>query len=127
VEILDPGHKYSLFSLDGRLTQYLQFVKREGEGYPGNKGTYPGTNMQDVLRCLIDRAKYVDGQIPDWHTRQGIFNLREAIFNFEIRAARRHGRNFYDTMKSEAMAIELRPYCLKCGHIGCKGECHADK
>jgi hypothetical protein len=124
MEVLDPGHKYQLFTLDGRLTQYLQFVKREGEGYPGNKGTYPGTNMQDVLRCLIDRAKYVDGQIPDNETKNGIRAMREAILYFEIRAAIRHGRELWKSMSDSKEPIELRPYCLKCGHIGCKGDCH---
>lgn len=48
------------------------FVKREGEHFPGNVGHYPGTTMQEVLRVLIDRAKYVNSQIPCLETEMAI-------------------------------------------------------
>jgi len=35
---LDRGHKYALRHLDGNEVETLTFVKREGDGYPGNIG-----------------------------------------------------------------------------------------
>lgn len=118
MDVIDAGHKYVLRHLDGYGTETLTFVKREGEGYPGNVGHYEGTTMQEVLRVLIDRAKYVNAQIPCEETEAGIIHMREAIRQFELRAARRHGR-----MLSAPLTIEDAPTCAKCGHIGCNGEC----
>lgn len=125
MRVIDPGHQYFLSQLDQPETTYaeqiLTFVKREGEGYPGNGSSYPGTTTQEVLRALIDRIKYVDKQIHDERNDQILYHLRGAIFELEMRAAERHGRvlptfNFY--------TIEMVPVCEKCGHIGCEGGCH---
>jgi hypothetical protein len=60
VIVIDPGHEYELASLDGEKAVRLTFVKRIGARYPGNKGpSYSGTNCQEVLRVLIDRAGIV--------------------------------------------------------------------
>ena len=45
---------------------------------------------------------------------------REALMALERKAARIHGRDIKFTDKPELME-----FCSKCGHIGCKGECHA--
>lgn len=124
--VIDPGHVYKLNSLDGPMSSggkldILQFVKREGKGYPGNIGHYPGTTTQEVLRVLIDRIKYVDNQIPDSRNRNVLINLREAIYHLELRAAARHGRELIRIDRP----IEEMPVCSKCGHIGCDGSCHA--
>ena len=118
MKVLDAGHRFSLRHLDGNGEEILQFVKREGEGYPGNIGHCEGTTMQEVLRALISRAKYVDGQIPCHETDKGIELMRGALRWFEIRAARRHGRVF-----DYKGIIEEADTCEKCGHIGCNGEC----
>jgi hypothetical protein len=126
VKVLDPGHQYVLGILDEDLCVpvgplVLQFVKREGSGYPGNEGHYPGTTMQEVMRALIDRCKYVNGQIPCAETEAVMAHLRSAILLLEVRAAWRHGRH----LGLSGMAwIEDVPTCSKCGHIGCKGGCH---
>ena len=130
MRVVDPGHRYVLRQLDSALpdnlgpadlTGELRFVKREGEGYPGNVGHYCGTTTQEVLRALIDRAKYVDNQIPDARNRQVIYYLRAAIFELEMRAAERHGRvlPLFDMED-----IENLPTCERCNHIGCQGGCH---
>ena len=62
MRVLDPGHRYALRHLDGDGETVLQFVNREGEKYPGNAGACEGTTMQEILRALIDRAAYVNGQ-----------------------------------------------------------------
>jgi hypothetical protein len=126
--VLDAGHSYLLRNLDtseGFLPeQPLVFVKREGDGYPGNVGIQPGTTTQEVLRALIDRAEYVDNQIPDSANRSVILKLRQCIWLLEERAARRHGRPFPLMTSEELEGIEDLPTCPKCNHVGCEGECH---
>src|SRR6267142_4512123 len=119
MRVLDAGHRYSLRHLDGGGEEVLQFVKRQGAGYPGNVGTCEGTTMQEVLRALIHRAKYVNKQIPCRETELAIKHMRTAIYQFEVRAAFRHRRKFVmpDGLLEEAET------CEKCGHIGCTGEC----
>lgn len=120
MKIVDPGHEYLLGSLDGGEPVSLVFVKRQGNGYPGNVGSHPGTTMQECLRALIDRAKYVNEQIPCAETLGAIDLMRSAVLLFELRAARRHGRE----LEVDGMTwLENLPTCAECGHIGCGGEC----
>lgn len=129
VEVIDPGHTYALKILDGDdgtwdpSHETLSFVKREGEGYPGNVGHHPGTTTQEVLRALIDRTKYVDNQIPDIANNHVLNHLCAAIWYLEERAARRHGRSF----PFPVGGIEKLPTCPKCNHVGCEGECRQDE
>jgi hypothetical protein len=132
MKIVDPGHAYDLHWLDGKPfvvplencdpPNRLTFVKREGPGYPGNVGHYPGTTMQEVLRALIDRVKYVEGQIPHPDNFKIITLLQGSIFLLESRAAERHGRPFTAPIQLD---IENVPTCTKCGHILCPGTCHS--
>jgi len=134
MRVIDPGHRYVLHELDSAqpdnlgphsLTAELRFVKREGEGYPGNVGHYCGTTTQEVLRALIDRTQYVDGQIHDDRNDEVLYHLRSAIFYLEARAADRHGRleEFNAKIPIQLPVIETLPTCEKCNHIGCGGEC----
>lgn len=131
MKVIDPGHIYELDWLDvepglsseaveGIGCNILTFVKREGPKYPGNVGHYPGTQMQEVLRALIDRVKYVNKQIPTQENDFVLQNLRNAMWWLERRAAWRHNRPFIVPLTD----IEWQPTCSKCGHIGCEGECH---
>ena len=120
MKVIDPGHIYLLDRLDSSEKTNLVFVKRQGEKYPGNENAYPGTNMQEVIRALIDRCKYVYKQIPCEETAMVIVHLRRALLDLEMRAAKRHGRAAPSTYTH---GIEERPYCSECGHIGCTGEC----
>lgn len=120
MKVLDPGHVYLLDTLDGEALVSLRFVKREGPGYPGNFGHYPGTNIQEVLRALIDRMKYLNEQIPDKRNESVMVYLRNALFTLELRAAERHGRG----IENFTFPLEEMPACTKCGHIGCQGACH---
>ena len=102
MKVIDPGHVYQLDWLDVDPNAHLDastahalggwdgtdlvFVKREGPGYPGNVGRHPGTNMQEVLRALIDRVKYLDNQIPDVRNGRILDHLRLAICWVEQRA-----------------------------------------
>jgi hypothetical protein len=124
MKVLDPGHFYLLNELDyndrkeSLLT--LQFVKREGPKYPGNVGHYSGTTLQEVLRACCDRLRYVYKQVPAVEDLLALDHLKEALWQLETRAAKRHGR-CADMSLDEA---EFGPCCPKCNHVGCKGECH---
>ncbi len=120
MRVLDPGHDYLLNNLDGDEKTRLTFVKRIGEMYPGNEIAYEGTNMQEVIRALIDRCEYVNKQTDSIFTERVIHDLRSALFQLEYRAAVRHKRN---TAFLGDADLENGPTCRKCGHVGCRGEC----
>jgi hypothetical protein len=117
MRIVDEGHVFGFHNLDGPGYQWIHFVKREGSRYPGNIGSHPGTTSQEVLRGLINRAEYVNKQIPAWQTRLSIWLYRIAIWLYENRAAKVHGRRFSILRLKE---IESLPACSTCGHIECK-------
>lgn len=106
------------------VTQIITYVKREGEGYPGNVGHYPGTNLQEGWRIEIDRLQYLNAQESHHSNDLAIRNLRQNIALLEMRAAERHGRSPLPMFDFE-ISIELQPTCPKCGHIGCEGTCHS--
>lgn len=127
MKVIDPGHLYQLDILDAptplrRLAgQQLRFVRRVGEKFPGNaEPAYAGTISQEVIRALIDRTKYVDAQRPDQANCQAIRDLRSALVEFEMRAARERG----DTAAAARIAVmdepEIAPTCTGCGHIECR-------
>jgi hypothetical protein len=121
MKVIDPGHIFELHTLDDETQGHdrLRFVKRDGPGYPGNVGHHGGTNMQDVIRALISRTRYLDAQIPDIRNAEAIAHFQTALYLFEERAARRHGRAFLEYEDD----IELMLTCGLCGHIGCGGTC----
>lgn len=127
MKVLEPGHYYVLDNLDDDAAEVprnqvrLYFVKRLGEKFPGNTGnTGSGPISQEVIRALIDRTEYVDGQRK--HHRNGfvLHHLREALRELEMRAAEE---------RDDAAALfkigmmekpELAPACPRCGHIECQ-------
>jgi hypothetical protein len=119
MKVHDPGHVYELDNLDdpdGKFPKVvLCFVKREGDGYPGNVGHHPGTNIQEVLRALIDRVHYLNNQVADTSNLMVIDDLRHALRALELRAARRHNRQPPEFQ----FDLEAQPHCAHCGHIGC--------
>lgn len=115
MKVYDPGHHYGLLCFNGPTCPYhadLRFMKREGENYPGNVGVYSGTNMQEVLRALIDRIIYLNHQKKNWTNQVVLFCFRLAINMLEYRAARRHGRKFWPHWKIERINFDVRD-----GHI----------
>lgn len=117
MKVVDPGHSYELATLDGRgQTISLSFVKRQGPHYPGNWGEHSGTTMQEVMRALLDRARYVNSQIPCVETEMVIEHLRAAIALCEIRAKRVKHRHLLETSLSE---LEDAAVCSTCGHVSC--------
>lgn len=120
MQILDQGHKYELATLDGGLPQTLTFVKRHDEEnpqkYPGNENSYPGTTMQNVIRALLNRFRYVNKQHGCLENIIAIQCLRFTLWLLEFRAARRHRKLL---LKSFSF-VEFKPMCIKCGHTFCK-------
>lgn len=116
INVADAGHKYLLPSFDGGTPQTLTFMKREGEGFPGNVGHYPGTNLQSVLRACLDRVLYLQGQIPHDNNLAIVCHLKHCLRELEQRAAERHGFN------PCAISLDLATFgkmCATCGHVLC--------
>lgn len=123
MKTVNPGHLYMLKTYDSRVflgDQPLMFVKRMGDRYPGNADAHPGTLSQEVLRALIDRVKYVNGQAPCSENGHILENLRAALLLFESRAARVHGLSLTDFLDSHDEVIEDLEACPHCGHLVCR-------
>lgn len=103
---VDPGHSYELSTLGGNgAPATLVFVKRSGDGYPGNIGEHPGTTLQEVWRASLDRLKYLDWQNPSTYNAVAIASIQQAISALEDRAADRHGRN-HNTLEDNCRGIQ---------------------
>lgn len=122
MRVLCAGHRYELDHLDGSGHSELVFVKRIGDKYPGN-GVDPheGTNIQEVLRALINRVEYLNSQ--DRHPTNVVVLscLRQSILSLEQRAAERHGRIL---KRTDENGIEYDATCHICGHIECQQHGH---
>lgn len=118
--VLDPGHDYDLLTLDGELSQRLTFVKRfdptDPSRFPGNTNAHPGTTMQSVIRCLIERIDYLQHQIPHPNNLEVRKNLLDCLWLLESRAAERHGYRF----PYRAEVMDSMPMCSHCGHVVCE-------
>ncbi len=121
MRVIDPGHQYELATYDGDGTpETLTFVKRNDppEKYPGNDSAYPGTLIQEVVRALLERVRYLDNQ--DYCPENTIIagNLVQVLYLLESRAYRRHGgSDFANQIAIED--VEREEVCLICGHILC--------
>lgn len=120
--VIDPGHTYSLLTLDAKCNyvQTLTFVKRcdtaHPEKYPGNLNAYSGTTCQSVIRCLIDRVRYLQNQAHCWQNTVIVQCLRLCLWLFEQRAAHRHGRSYARSLNF----AEKHKMCPVCGHTQCE-------
>lgn len=120
MKVIDPGHSYSLATLDNPVkgaTTGLRFVKRIGPKFPGNTGRpYSGTTLQNVLRALCDRMRYLQNQVWAPENVAILFALRLSIWLLEYRAARRHGHSYFHGLTF----AEKSRMCKECGHTACK-------
>lgn len=120
MQVIDPGHHYELATLDGGFPQQLVFVKRhsveEPWRYPGNYESHPGTTLQNVMRALLERLRYLQGQIWAPENALIIGGLRLSLWLLEFRAARRHNRSYWHGLRF----AEHAPMCAKCGHTDCR-------
>lgn len=120
--VIEPGHVYIAEGIGGKKGEFansceITFVKNRGEKYPGNEGDpHPGIQSQELMRILIDRTLYLNGQGPCMETELALGNLRSALALFELRAARCRG----DKIELEhADQLEKMPTCEICGHNFC--------
>lgn len=88
MDVIDPGHIYDLWQLGSDEPQRLTFVKRSG-GAIQYDNEYPGVQVQEVLRALIDRSQYLDDVLECTETKDAVYYLRMALFTYEARAYRR--------------------------------------
>lgn len=119
IETIDPGHRFKLPSLDGDHRQVLQFVKRcdpeRPWRFPGNTDSYPGATLQFVIRALLQRLFYLQGQIWSLENTGVIWCLKLSLWLLEFRAARRHKKVY-------ARGIQFATFgemCPTCGHTLC--------
>lgn len=131
---LDPGHLYRPDCYPAQEGQpvrqfhnVVQFRKRIGDDYPGNTGKpCDGTSTQELLRIIVARSSYVDGQEHHQANHGVIACCRHALFELEIRAAGRRGEDYRrrwmkDFLSADMDApIEQHPPCHTCGHIHCR-------
>jgi hypothetical protein len=89
MKVLEPGHKYMLKNLGTPSYGILTFIKRSSKAVDYGPTEHIGTNTQEVLRALIDRSEYLNNVLPCDETRDAIYHLRMALFNYEVRAYRR--------------------------------------
>lgn len=118
-----PGHVYALDHLDAEIptVEWLHFVKRVGEKFPGNHPpATSGCISQDVIRVLIDRTEYVNGQRDHWRNQLVLIHLREALRELEMRAAEEREAEPAAMFRIQIAAKpELMPVCAGCGHVQC--------
>lgn len=124
MRVVDPGHVYDLENLDDDgppTVTRLRFVKRIGDKFPGNAAPgHPGTITQEVLRALIERTKYVNGQREHVANFRVLRDLRSALVELELRAAEERGDV---AAKHRILGLpepELAWTCSGCGHILCR-------
>lgn len=126
MKVLDPGHLYDLDLLDADTHastshRELRFVKRIGEKFPGNQEPgYEGTTSQEVIRALVDRQRYVDGQRPCVTNLLVLSSLRSALRWLEVRAAEERGDDTAASRILDLLGPESEPTCDHCGHILCR-------
>lgn len=100
MEVVEPGHVYTLAWLDGgamarasggeatshdglMVEDRLIFVRRDSKRGENN---HAGTQCQEVIRALIDRVQYCEA-MEHWEGNDDIIeHLREALVLFEARA-----------------------------------------
>jgi hypothetical protein len=122
MKILDAGHTYELIHLDGenQYGKYLCFVKRYDPNDPskfqGNLNSYPGTTSQEVIKCLLNRARHVQNQKWCLENVIVIFCLRLSLWFLEFRASRKHGKFYFKSLTFP----ENQKMCATCGHTNCK-------
>ena len=96
-------------------------MKRIGEKFPGNAApAYAGVTTQEVLRALIDRTKYVNGQKEDPANYHVIRDLRSALVELEMRAHRERGDGGTAARVAALDQPETIETCHRCGHVFCQ-------
>ena len=80
MQVITPGHKYSLTSFEFGPSQTLQFIEKAPmkEGSEELYTVNDGTTNEDVLNVLIDRLQYLNKKFPCRENALAITKLEEA-------------------------------------------------
>lgn len=95
MNVITTGHKYSLASFEGGAPQFLQFIEKIAPvaGSAELVTINDGTTNQEVLRVLIDRIKYLNGQFPCRENAIVLTKLEESLMWLNKRTEDRQARN----------------------------------
>ncbi len=88
MKVIEPGHIYELPHLESLGHELLTFIRRSSRAIQ-HPTEHEGTNVQEVLRVLIDRTQYLDNIIDAVENDDAVYHLRMALLCYEGRAFRR--------------------------------------
>jgi hypothetical protein len=98
MNVLVPGHTYTLDSFEGGEPQTLQFIHKE-LNHPTEGGAQgilhtvaDGTTNEDVLAVLIDRMQFLQRAFPCRENALVITKLEEGLMWLNKRTADREAR-----------------------------------
>jgi hypothetical protein len=92
MKVIVPGHKYMPANIKTKRPS-IQSIQFHYDGEINGGITVHGTSCQEVLRILIDRVKFLDGQKRWDGNDEIIYHLRMALAGFESRAVQRKIEN----------------------------------
>ncbi len=107
MKVLEPGHIYQLEGKNGTIQTLTFFKDIPTDDYPD---CHDGILCQEVLRALIDRIIYLNNQVPCEESEEILGHLRQCLYLFEIRAARRFLEKNFDTI--EKLPVDERGHVL---------------
>ncbi len=112
---LEPGRVFDLDCVGGYpYPQWQRIFFFQGE--------IPGVTVQEVLRVLIARMKYVESQSHSPYNAVVIDHLRSSLYDLECRAHVARGVKLDDPRilpLIEGDRVEDLPACPQCGHVCC--------
>lgn len=96
MQVIYPGHAYQLAHDGDHHVESLQFVNKvlkDGKLVIDSEGT---TN-EEVLRVLIDRMEYLQGELPCRDNEDALMHLRLALKAHDDRTGDRRARGVEGT------------------------------
>lgn len=109
MEIIDDGHIYDMWQLGSDDPQRITFIKRSG-GAIQYEEQWPGVQVQEVLRVLIDRTEYLNEIIPCNESKDALWHLRMALFMYEVRAHRRKNESLNRQKPEHDDSVRPKPW-----------------
>lgn len=111
MRVIEAGHVYEMFNVDGDGIQTVRFVRRRGEDARLLDARHAGVLGQELLRVLVDRTLYLNDEDPCNEDVEIVQKLRDCLRLYESRAARRTIEKLSMPEKADA--------CPVCHHLLC--------
>jgi hypothetical protein len=94
MEILTPGHKYSLSNFEGDGDQILQFIEKvpTTEDSTRLRTVNDGTTNEEVLAMILDRITHLQSKFPCRENAIVITKLEESLMWLNKRTSDRKAR-----------------------------------